>query len=208
MSDASYLIHYASPYYDPVKAHEYYMKNRELKGPRRTGTLNEEGQKAKDYVRKQINDERDTKLASEDSSRVSQLESQKNQHASMMEKTAAERDADIANHTSQITSKVARLQKQLKYMSGPDKKAKSASIRAEIDGLREQNAAKRAEIQEAYASKSAQLKTDYASKTNSIRETSRTNKQNIRQEAKNKYNEELDKIYSESRFIKPKKSKR
>lgn len=34
MSD--YLIHYASPYYDPVKAHEYYMKNRELKG--RTST--------------------------------------------------------------------------------------------------------------------------------------------------------------------------
>ena len=26
------LKHYASPYYDPVKAHEYYMKNRELKG--------------------------------------------------------------------------------------------------------------------------------------------------------------------------------
>ena len=29
----SHLIHaYASKYYDPVKAHEYYMKNRELKG--------------------------------------------------------------------------------------------------------------------------------------------------------------------------------
>ena len=29
----SRLIHaYVSKYYDPVKAHEYYMKNRELKG--------------------------------------------------------------------------------------------------------------------------------------------------------------------------------
>lgn len=26
------ILHYASPYYDPVKAHEYYMKHRELKG--------------------------------------------------------------------------------------------------------------------------------------------------------------------------------
>ena len=26
------LQHYASPYYDPVKAHEYYMRTRELKG--------------------------------------------------------------------------------------------------------------------------------------------------------------------------------
>ena len=39
----TYLIHYASEYYDPVAAHEYYMKHRQLKG-RRHGTLNEEGQ--------------------------------------------------------------------------------------------------------------------------------------------------------------------
>ena len=26
------ILHYASPYYDPVKAHEYYMKHRQLKG--------------------------------------------------------------------------------------------------------------------------------------------------------------------------------
>lgn len=41
MSD-KYLIHYASEYYDPVKAHEYYMKHRHLKG-RTTSGLNEEG---------------------------------------------------------------------------------------------------------------------------------------------------------------------
>ena len=36
----SHLIHaHASKYYDPVKAHEYYMKNRELKG-RSTTELN------------------------------------------------------------------------------------------------------------------------------------------------------------------------
>ena len=29
----TFLKHYASPYYDPDKAHEYYLRNRELKGP-------------------------------------------------------------------------------------------------------------------------------------------------------------------------------
>lgn len=29
----TFLKHYASPWYDPVKAHEYYMRTRELKGP-------------------------------------------------------------------------------------------------------------------------------------------------------------------------------
>ena len=28
------LLHYASEYYDPVKAHEYYKRTRELKGRR------------------------------------------------------------------------------------------------------------------------------------------------------------------------------
>ena len=36
------LRHYASPYYDPEKAHEYYMRTRELKG-RSTTSLNDEG---------------------------------------------------------------------------------------------------------------------------------------------------------------------
>lgn len=36
------LIHYASPYYDPVKAHEYYEQHKHLKG-RPTGRLTDEG---------------------------------------------------------------------------------------------------------------------------------------------------------------------
>lgn len=40
------LQHYASPYYDPVKAHEYYMRTRELKGRRSTTKLNDEGKKS------------------------------------------------------------------------------------------------------------------------------------------------------------------
>ena len=52
------LFHYASPYYDPQKAHEYYMKRRELKGNKpSTAGLNEEGRIASEYVKKQIEDE-------------------------------------------------------------------------------------------------------------------------------------------------------
>ena len=36
------LMHYASPYYDPVKAHEYYEQHKQLKG-RPTGRLTDEG---------------------------------------------------------------------------------------------------------------------------------------------------------------------
>ena len=44
------LYHYASKYYDPVKAHEYYEKHKQLKGDKPKVTLNEEGHKVVDYV--------------------------------------------------------------------------------------------------------------------------------------------------------------
>lgn len=43
------LRHYASPYYDPQKAHEYYMRTRELKG-RSTTSLNDDGKKIWSYT--------------------------------------------------------------------------------------------------------------------------------------------------------------
>ena len=43
------LQHYASPYYDPQKAHEYYMRTRELKGRRSATKLSDEGKKVWSY---------------------------------------------------------------------------------------------------------------------------------------------------------------
>lgn len=51
MDNTPNLQHYASPYYDPVKAHEYYMKNRELKERRSVRKLSDEGKKEKDQSR-------------------------------------------------------------------------------------------------------------------------------------------------------------
>ena len=45
MMNDEHLQHYASPYYDPVKAHEYYMRTRELKGRRSVQKLSDEGKK-------------------------------------------------------------------------------------------------------------------------------------------------------------------
>ena len=62
MSD--YLLHakYASPYYDPVKAHEYYMKHRQLVGRKSTSGLNDEGRAAAKYVKQQIDDARKQRI--------------------------------------------------------------------------------------------------------------------------------------------------
>ena len=64
MRDNDLLTHaYASKYYDPVKAHEYYMKNRVLKGRQRR-SLNEEGRLTERYAKKQIDEDKKRKIAS------------------------------------------------------------------------------------------------------------------------------------------------
>ena len=55
------LKHYASEYYDPEKAHEYYMKNRKLKG-RTTGGLTDEGKQVWTATKGNIDDEKKSKV--------------------------------------------------------------------------------------------------------------------------------------------------
>lgn len=57
-----WLAHYASPYYDPVKAHEYYMEHRKLVGRKSTAGLNDEGKEIAAYIKKNINEERKNKV--------------------------------------------------------------------------------------------------------------------------------------------------
>ena len=58
------LAHYASKYYDPVKAHEYYEEHKKLKGRRSTSTLNEEGRQVWGYAKTQISNEKKAKSKS------------------------------------------------------------------------------------------------------------------------------------------------
>jgi len=49
-----FLAHYASEYYDPVKAHEYYERTKHLKGRRSTSKLSSEGREIWNYTKNQI----------------------------------------------------------------------------------------------------------------------------------------------------------
>ena len=57
-----YLQHYASEYYDPVKAHEYYMQHRKLKGRRPAKNLSEEGKEVWNVTKQNIATEKKAKV--------------------------------------------------------------------------------------------------------------------------------------------------
>lgn len=67
------LQHYASPYYDPVKAHEYYMRTRELKGRRSTTKLNDEGKEIWAYTKNEITSEKKEKVKEEQEKREQKI---------------------------------------------------------------------------------------------------------------------------------------
>ena len=157
----NYISHYSSPYYDPEKAHEYYMRTRELKGRKSTAGLNDEGNAAAKYVKEQLTSERKQVVSDK-----------KDEHTNINEA-----------YKSQMQSKIDSLQDKIKSMSKSEKRKYRETIQNQITMLREENKARRKELSE-------QLK-------------------NFRSETKELYDEkyisELDKIKSDSKFIKVKK---
>ena len=157
----NYISHYASPYYDPEKAHEYYMRTRELKGRKSTAGLNDEGKAAAKYVKEQLISERKQVVSDK-----------KDEHTNINEA-----------YKSQMQSKIDSLREKLKRMPKSEKRKYRDTIQNQIAMLREENKARRKELSE-------QLK-------------------NFRSETKELYDEkyisELDKIKSDSKFIKVKK---
>jgi hypothetical protein len=157
----NYISHYASPYYDPEKAHEYYMRTRELKGRKSTAGLNDEGKAAAKYVKEQLTSERKQVISDK-----------KDEHTNINEA-----------YKNQMQSKIDSLRAKLKRMSKFEKRKHRETIQNQITMLREENKSRRKELSE-------QLK-------------------NFRTETKELYDEkyisELDKIKSDSKFIKIKK---
>lgn len=145
------LKHYASPYYDPVKAHEYYERTKQLKGRSKgtsTAKLNDEGKAAANYVKKSINSERDQKIQSE----------------AAREKSEAE--TKISVYSQKVQQKIESIRAQIKDNNMMD--SHKEHLRAQIADLRNQNKLQRAAIQAVYKTNMAEIrantKEEYASK--------------------------------------------
>lgn len=179
------LYHYASKYYDPVKAHEYYEQHKKLKGDKPKVTLNEEGHKVADYVKSQVYEERDKNLESENE----RYKKESEQRSDVKSRT-------IEQHRDIMNRRINSLKNSIKNMPEAQRKAAMPKIKAVISKLKAENEAKRTAIQEQY---NKDVKSSVESHSN-------TNK-GIRENAKSTYEKEYDRITSESKYIKPSKSK-
>lgn len=199
--DHSYLIHYASEYYDPVKAHEYYMKHRELVGGKSTSGLNEEGRKVARMVKINIDEKKSGENAVSDQTRKDKLESYKvekerstkeqsdiktratearsNAKNKDLEAAKKDREAKIKSHTDKMNSEIAKLKQQLEGMTTSLKIKKSKEIEAQIDKLRAENDKKKQQVTAAYESQKSGIDSDYDRDKKSIDEEYASAKKDI-----------------------------
>ena len=136
------LMHYASKYYDPQKAHEYYEQHKKLKGRTSTAGLNEKGREAAKYVKKSLNEEK--KTAKEDYEK--------------------EREEELVVNSKSIGQEITNIRNRLEHMSAEEKSASMESLSNQILLLQAQSAKRRTQIMEKWGLKVAGIGEEYDEK--------------------------------------------
>lgn len=128
---------YASKYYDPVKAHEYYMRNRELKGyenryggSRGDGTSAASGDKPSDNGTNDNPNKTHNQYVSDNIKSIQK--DVRNKNTTLSKEYKRERDA--------ISTDISKLRKSLSNMSKEERKKNKESITKKIESLRKRSA--------------------------------------------------------------------
>ena len=133
---------YASKYYDPDKAHEYYMKTRELKGyENRYGGSRGDGTSAastsgyvSEYQKKQ---ESNKAYNTGVKTKATQSKTSYNNKVSQLKDTTSKAKQQTTSKINGINNQIKNLQERLKNMSREEKERWSIEIKDQIFELRE-----------------------------------------------------------------------
>lgn len=173
---------YASKYYDPDKAHEYYEKTKKLKGRRSNQGLNEAGIEAAEYMRKQVDEEHarelgihtadaQRKMEQIDTDLESTVQSIANNLSSALEAARNATAADIENAKAKlqtvISNSSARIQNQVNILREKMQSAPSSAARRgfenQIEQLQEANSRNRDALAEQFEDEYAAAQSKYSS---------------------------------------------
>lgn len=180
---------YASKYYDPEKAHEYYEKTKKLQGRRSNKGLNEQGIEAAEYMRKQVDEEHAKELGlhtdaakkkiedldkdlestckSISDNLSSALEAAKNATSSNIESAKSRLQTVIANSSERLQSQVNQLRE--KMASAPSAAARRG-FENQIEQLQDTNAKARDALASQFADEYAAAQSNYKSTAEQLSE--------------------------------------
>lgn len=184
---------YASKYYDPEKAHEYYERTKRLKGRRSNAGLNEEGIEAAEYMRSQVDSQHEEELAGLTKQTSDYLEKQDTDLESTVTniKTSLETALeDVKNSTQKnieasrnklktvIENSSNRTMEQAKALyekiSKTSNEAAKRGFRNQIEQLRDANAKIKDTLTEGFSKEYAQTTKDASTKQQKLKEQAST----------------------------------
>lgn len=204
--DEDYLAHYASPYYDPVKAHEYYMRTRQLKG--RRPKLNDRGKEALKYVKDSIRGEQKSKSEKMRSDYKKAAEKRRSDRKARSETHRANVKAMTTSIRSNYKSKIESLNAKLKGMSKEERKEKAAEIKEEKARLRDKVKSDLTEIRNKNKEERQRITDEYRNSSKFASTEYKSARTKLKDDYKKKLDDEENKIYSDSSFVKPDKPKK
>lgn len=186
------LKHYASPYYDPVKAHEYYERTKKFKGRKSTAELNDAGKAAAKYVKEKITAEKKAKI-----------QESKNLTDAARKKKQAEKSSTLKSSSEKLKADVKKLREA--YSAATKGKKLSKEERAKI---KEKVDAKVASLRAKNKADREKLAVEYKAYSSKLSELHKSNREKYTAEAEEKYEAELEKTRNESSFKKVTKKRK
>lgn len=216
-----YLAHYASKYYDPVKAHEYYLRTRELKGRRSSSNLNAEGKKVWSYTKNEISTAKKSDVQEEKNNRDNQIKELRAKADKTRESISSKLE-ELRKSLSDITkwnkdlaedkrdAAIERLQNQKipEGLSEEERARRIAERNAKIAKLRDDAKEEKATISESSSKTRAQYSSDAKAQRAKVasdlkaaisatREAYKTAKTSLDESYETIYQKEYDKIRAE-----------
>jgi hypothetical protein len=188
------LKHYASEYYDPVKAREYYLRTRELKGRRSTRKLTKAGREVWKVAKSEIDAEKKTTY--EDA-----RETQKKEVTVIREKAKKKREAlaaKIKKAMLELTSDTkAKIEAVPKVPKGLPKEARAKAAeerRKKIEKIRGESKQERKESSNKGRADRLKISADLKGSVEKARANYEQIKERIKADYEQKYQSEFDAI--------------
>ena len=209
-----YLAHYVSKYYDPVKAHEYYLKTRELKGKRSSSNLNAEGKKVWSYTKNEISTAKKNDVQEEKNNRDNQIKELRAKADKTRESISSKLEelrkslSDITKWNKELAedkrdTAIERLQNQ-KIPEGLSEEERARRIAKLRDDAKEEKATisessskTRAQYSSDAKAQRAKVANDLKAAISATREAYKTAKTSLDESYETIYQKEYDKIRAE-----------
>lgn len=167
MSYDNHLTHYASKYYDPEKAHEYYISTRQLKGRRPSSKLSDEGKEIWSYTKENISVEKKNKVETEKTTRDKKIEELRARASETRERISAR-----LNELNEALTKNA-VNEKAKISSDKESKIKQLMAKKIPEGISKE---KRAELIAKRKEKIAKIRSYASSDTSEVNEETKQNR--------------------------------